>query len=363
MLAQTPTPEKAAAAERSEDMERLDAVRRRDHAWDGAFVYAVVTTGVFCRPSCPSRPARRENMVFYASPSAAERAGFRACKRCQPDKSLGTDPHLAIVAEACKRIERAEVTIKLTTLARTVSMSPYHFHRVFKKVTGVTPKAYAAALRAGRVRTELARGRDVTGALFSAGYGASSRFYAEARQRLGMKPAAYRAGGSGRTIRFAVAESSLGHILVAATEKGVCAIEFGDDATSLVHSLNERFAQAKLVGDDKDFARLVAGVVSFVEEPRRGLDLPLDVRGTAFQERVWAALRSIPSGRTATYSEVAAAIGSPRSVRAVAQACAKNPVALAIPCHRVVRSDGALSGYRWGASRKSQLLARESGRR
>ena len=351
------------AAQQSEDIERFEAVRRRDRAWDGAFVYAVVTTGVYCRPSCPSRPARRENMVFHDSPSAAEQAGFRPCKRCHPNQSVGTDPHIALVARACKRIERAEGPINLATLARAAGMSPFHFHRVFKNITGVTPNAYSAAVRAGRVRTELARGRNVTGALYSAGYGASSRFYAEAGRRLGMKPTAYRAGGDGRTIRFAVAQSSLGHILVAATEKGVCAIEFGGDAKSLIRGVRERFAQASLVGDDPEFVRLVAEVVAFVEEPRRGLDLPLDVRGTAFQERVWSALRSIPRGCTATYSEVAAAIGSPRSVRAVAQACASNPVALAVPCHRVVRSDGTPSGYRWGASRKSQLLARESGRR
>ena len=342
------------------DLKRLAAVRRRDRTADGSFVYAVVTTGVYCRPSCASRTARSENIRFYDSPLEAEAAGYRACKRCRPKGNEGTDTHLAAVTEACRQIKASDGTIRLATLAQAAGMSPWHFHRVFKRTTGVTPKAYAAALRADRVRDELAQGQGVTHALYSAGYGASSRFYAEADKRLGMKPSVYRKGGEGSTIRFAIGVCSLGSILVAATENGVCAIELGDDPESLIRDLKQRFAMAKVVSDDPEFAQVVAEVVAFVEEPERGLDLPLDIRGTAFQQRVWTALRSIPPGRTASYGEIAAVIGEPGAARAVAEACASNPIALAIPCHRVVRADGDVSGYRWGVARKRELLAREA---
>ena len=249
----------------------------------------------------------------------------------------------------------------LDALAAAAGMSRFHFHRVFKTLTDVTPKAYAAAHRAQRVRDELLRSATVTEAIYGAGFNSSGRFYATSSEVLGMTPTTFRSGGPGAAIRFAVGECSLGSILVAATDKGVCAILFGDDPGALVCDLQDRFPRARLIGGDEDFERLVATVVEFVEAPALGADLPLDVRGTAFQRRVWQALRDIPAGSTASYADIAQRIGSPRSVRAVAQACASNAIAVAIPCHRVVRSDGALSGYRWGVKRKRILLERESG--
>jgi AraC family transcriptional regulator of adaptative response/methylated-DNA-[protein]-cysteine methyltransferase len=339
---------------------RWAAVQRRDASADGSFVYSVRTTGVYCRPSCPSRPARRENVAFHDTPAAAEAAGFRACHRCRPAGTTQQQRHAELVAKACRQIEAAEEPPRLDSLAQAAGLSRFHFHRIFREVTGVTPKAYASALRAARLRGELPRSGTVTDALFEAGYGTSSRFYTEAPGRLGMRPAQFRQGGTGAAIRFAVGECSLGTILVAATEVGVCAIEFGDDADALVRSLQDRFPRAELIGGDAAFEELVATIVGHVESPSGSLDLPLDVRGTAFQQRVWAALRAVPTGSTASYAEIARAIGCPSSARAVAQACAANPLAVAIPCHRVVRTDGALSGYRWGVERKRELLRREA---
>jgi AraC family transcriptional regulator of adaptative response/methylated-DNA-[protein]-cysteine methyltransferase len=338
---------------------RWDAVRRRDRAADGAFYYSVLTTGVYCRPSCAARLPRRANVAFHATCQEAEAAGFRPCKRCRPDEGPLAERYASIVAHACRAIEEAEEAPSLDALAMSAGMSRFHFHRVFKAVTGVTPKAYADARRAARVRDELAQAATVTEAIYGAGFNSSGRFYAASSDLLGMTPSAFRAGGDGASIRFAVGECSLGSILVAATDKGICAIQFGDDPDVLVRELQDRFPKALLVGGDAGFERLVAAVVGLVEEPGHGLDLPLDVRGTAFQQRVWRALRAVPSGSTASYAEIAARIGRPKAVRAVAQACAANPVAVAIPCHRVVRTDGALSGYRWGAERKRALLDRE----
>ena len=342
----------------SED--QWDAVRRRDAAFDGAFVFAVKTTGVYCRPSCASRPAKRENVSFFATPAAAERAGFRACKRCRPDRASEPDPHVTLVGRACATIFAAESPPSIAALAAEASLSPFHFHRVFKRVAGVTPRAYAAEIRARRVAEGLRTASTVTEAIYDAGFNASSRFYEQAAARLGMTPAAARRGGEGAVIRFAVGEASLGTVLVAATDKGVAAILLGDDPEALVRDLEDRFPRAKLVGGDAAFERTVAQVVGLVEAPGQRLDLPLDIRGTAFQQQVWQALRAIPAGRTATYSEIAREIGRPSAVRAVARACAKNPIAVAIPCHRVVRTDGDLSGYRWGVERKRKLLAREA---
>jgi len=336
----------------ADDESRWTAVQRRDASADGRFVYSVRTTGVYCRPSCASRRALRGNVEFYASPAAAEAAGFRACRRCRPDDAALRERRAAIVAEACRRIDAAEDPPSLDALARAAGLSRFHFHRIFREVTGVTPRAYAAARRAERLRGELPRSETVTDALFDAGYGTSSRFYAEATGRLGMRPDQYRRGGTGVEIRFAVGQCSLGAVLVAATRTGVCAIELGDDPETLVRGLQDRFPRAGLVGGDATFERLVATVVAHVESPRGSLDLPLDVRGTAFQQRVWAALRTVPPGSTASYAEIARTIGRPTAVRAVAQACAANPLAVAIPRHRVVRTDGALSGYRWGVERK-----------
>jgi len=339
---------------------RWAAVVARDPSADGKFFYSVKTTGVYCRPSCASRRARPENVAFHASRAAAERAGFRPCKRCKPDQAPLAAQHAATVERICRRIEGAATVPALAALAREAQMSPYHFHRVFKAVTGLTPRAYAAARRAERVRRELGRSRTVTEAIFDAGFNSGGRFYATADEVLGMTPTDYRAGGARAEIRFAVGECSLGSILVAQSTKGVCAILLGDDPDELARDLQDRFPRADLIGADAEFEELVAKIVGFVEAPALGLDLPLDVRGTAFQQRVWQALRKIPVGCTASYSDIAQRIGAPKSVRAVAQACAANTIALAIPCHRVVRNDGALSGYRWGVERKCALLEREA---
>ena len=342
------------------DAARWEAVRRRDRAADGVFYYSVRSTGVYCRPSCGARLPRRENVAFHASPAAAEKAGFRACKRCRPTEAALAERQAAAVAEACRLIERADELPGLAALAKTAGMSRFHFHRVFKAVTGVTPKAYADAQRAERVRSALGRRGSVTEAIYDAGFNSSGRFYAASTGLLGMTPRDFRAGGTGAAIRFAVGQCSLGSILVATTDKGVCAITLGDDPDTLVRELQDRFPKARLIGGDADFEKLVAKVVGFVEAPAQGLDLPLDLRGTAFQQRVWQALRKIPAGRTATYSEIAKRIGRPSAVRAVAAACADNPVAVAIPCHRVVRLDGNLAGYRWGIARKRALLDKEA---
>jgi AraC family transcriptional regulator of adaptative response/methylated-DNA-[protein]-cysteine methyltransferase len=342
------------------DEERWQAVVDRNRAADGAFFFSVRTTGVYCRPSCGARLPRRENVAFHATLADAEAAGFRACLRCKPTLDRSEDAHAKAVARACRAIEEAEEPPTLEALAKIAGQSPWHFHRVFKSVTGVTPKAYADAHRGKRVRDELKRSDTVTQAIYSAGFNSNGRFYAASDDLLGMTPSDFREGGAGATIRFAVGECSLGAILVAATDKGVCAITLGDDPQTLVRTFQDDFPNAKLVGGDKDFERVVAAVVGFVEGSHREFKLPLDVRGTAFQQRVWQALRDIPAGKIATYSEIAAKIGAPASVRAVAAACASNKIAVAIPCHRVVRTDGSLSGYRWGVERRRALLQRES---
>ena len=341
------------------DVERRSAVERRDTKADGEFVYAVKTTWVYCRPSCAARRARWENVVFLGACEEAERAGFRACKRCQPDGLALAEEYAVKVAAACRAIESSEVAPSLAVLAKAAGMSRFHFHRVFTKLTGLTPKAYALAHRAERMRRELPKRHSVTEAIYRAGFNSNGRFYAESARMLGMQPGKYRQGGSGEVIRFAVGKCSLGSILVAASAKGVCAISLGDDARSLEEDLRASFPKAELVGGDKKFERTVAKVVRLVEAPGIGLSLPLDVRGTAFQRRVWQALTKIPAGDTATYSEIARRIGAPKAIRAVAGACAANAIAVAIPCHRVVRTGGALAGYRWGIQRKKALLVRE----
>ena len=337
-----------------------EAVRRRDPAFDGKLVFAVRTTGVYCRPSCASRPAKRENVVFFPTGAEAEKAGYRACKRCRPDKLGAPDPRIEAVRRACVAIERAEEPPGLAELASSANLSPHHFHRVFKTVTGVTPKAYAAEARARRAADRLRTAGTITEAIYDAGFSSSSRFYETAAARLGMTPSAARRGGAGEVIRFAIGEASLGAVLVATTDKGVCAIMLGDDPDTLLRDLQDRFPRAELVGGDAAFERTVARVVGLIEAPGERFDLPLDIRGTAFQQRVWAALSAIPPGETATYEEIARAIGRPKAARAVAQACGANPLAVAIPCHRVVRTDGDLSGYRWGVERKRKLIAREA---
>jgi AraC family transcriptional regulator of adaptative response/methylated-DNA-[protein]-cysteine methyltransferase len=351
------------AAAYGTDDERWAAVQRRDRGADGAFYYSVRSTGVYCRPSCGARPALRANVAFHASCADAERAGFRACLRCKPTLPVLAERQAQAVAQACRLIDAAadaaDPAPDLDSLAQAAGMSRFHFHRVFKAHTGITPKAYAAARRTARVQAGLAQGGTVTDAIYAAGYSSSTRFYASSDAALGMTPTSFRTGGSGEAIRFAVGACSLGAILVAATAKGICAILIGDDPEQLVRDLQDRFPKAELCGAEADFERTVAQVVGLIEAPRLGLDLPLDVRGTAFQQRVWQALRAIPAGATVSYAELAERVGLPAGARAVAGACAANPVAVAIPCHRVVRNDGALSGYRWGVERKRALLERE----
>ncbi|MHC5348022.1 bifunctional DNA-binding transcriptional regulator/O6-methylguanine-DNA methyltransferase Ada [Metapseudomonas furukawaii] len=351
---------KSSARNAVEQDPRWAAVQARDPAADRHFVYAVKTTGIYCRPSSPTRLPRPENVEFFDSAAEAEAAGYRPSRRAAADMTSLAAQHAALVEAACRHIERAEDAPGLEALAEAAGLSASHFHRVFKAVTGLTPKAYARAQRARKVRERLRPGASVTEAILDAGFNSNSRFYADSAQVLGMKPADYRAGGANNEIRFALGECSLGHFLVAQSEIGVCALLLGDDPEALLRDLQDKFPQARLIGGDGDFERLVAHVVGFIEAPNLGLDLPLDVRGTAFQERVWQALREIPPGSTASYAEIAQRIGSPRAVRAVAQACAANSIAVAIPCHRVVRSDGALSGYRWGVERKRRLLDREA---
>ena len=339
---------------------RWAAVVARDRRADGTFYYSVATTGVYCSPSCGSRRANPKNVAFHSTRAEAERAGFRPCKRCKPDQPSLDRRHAAMVAEICRAIETADQAPDLTMLSRRAKLSPYHFHRVFKAVTGLTPHAYVAAHRGRRVRSALGRGgKTVTESIYDAGFNSGGPFYAAADELLGMRPADYRDGGARTEIRFAVGECTLGAILVAESARGVCAILLGDDPDVLVRDLQDRFPRATLVGGDDAFERTVATVIGFIEAPAIGLHLPLDVRGTVFQQRVWRALLAIPAGATASYSEIAKHIGAPAGARAVAQACGANPLAVAIPCHRVVKTDGSLSGYRWGVERKRRLLDRE----
>ncbi len=345
------------------DEARWAAVRRRDPDAEGEFVFAVSTTGVYCRSTCAARPARRENVSFYATPLEAEAAGYRPCKRCRPDLPSRAEREAELVSQACRRIEVAEEEPALSALAEKAGLSPHHFHRVFKRVTGVTPKAYAAAHRQSLVQANLAAGSGVTEAIYASGFNSSGRFYEAVSGMLGMTPSAYRKGGEGEEVCHAIGRSSLGCVLVAATRRGVCAILMGDDPAALRADLKARFPKAALVEPTPGFAELVAEVVRFVDDPGRadGLNLPLDIRGTTFQRRVWEALRAIPAGETASYGEIAQRVGSPHAVRAVASACAANKIAVAIPCHRVIAADGGLSGYRWGVERKRRLLERERG--
>lgn len=338
---------------------RWQAVVQRDPLADGLFLYAVTTTGVYCRPTCSSRRPQPEHVRFFDSHRAAEAAGFRPCKRCQPQLESRENPHLPAIVQACRMITAADERLSLEALATAVGLSPSHFHRLFKKLTGVTPKEYALQQRQEKVQNKLQETATVTEAIFDAGFGSGSRFYENVDATLGMKPAIYRNGGSGKEIRFALAPSYLGWVLVAATASGICAIDLGDTPDDLIAQIHARFPQAQLSDSDKEFAGWLDQVLSFLEAPAAGLGLPLDIQGTAFQRRVWQALQEIPAGITRTYGDVAYQIGRPAAVRAVAQACAANKIAVAIPCHRVVRSDGSLSGYRWGVARKRQLLARE----
>ncbi|QHG67064.1 bifunctional DNA-binding transcriptional regulator/O6-methylguanine-DNA methyltransferase Ada [Pseudomonas putida] len=341
------------------DTQRWQAVESRDTSAAGHFVYAVRTTGVYCHPGCKSRMAKRANVEFFNDATSAEAAGYRACRRCmaKADANRRSD----LVARACRLLESSDTPPSLDQLGAQLAVSPFHLHRLFKAEIGLTPKAYASAFRARRLRERLGDGHSsVTDAIYDAGYNSNSRFYESADQRLGMRPREFRSGGAGASIHFAIGQCFLGAILVAQSDKGICAILLGDDPEVLLEQLQDQFPKAHLIGGDAAYERLVAEVVGFIEAPALGLDLPLDVQGTAFQERVWQALREVPVGSRVSYTDIAERIGAPKAVRAVAMACAANHIAVAIPCHRVVRRDGDISGYRWGVERKRQLLARET---
>jgi AraC family transcriptional regulator of adaptative response/methylated-DNA-[protein]-cysteine methyltransferase len=354
----------------STNQTRLRLSTQQDRRWkllvehlpaaEGKFYFSVKTTGIYCRPSCAARLPRPENVQFHGSCLEAEQAGFRPCKRCRPNQSSLTEEYAKKITAACRLIEASDDLPSLAELASHAELSPYHFHRIFKSISGLTPKAYGAAHRAKQVRHALTGSGSVTEAIYTAGYSSSGRFYEESNKVLGMTPTKFRAGGAGTEIRFAVGECSLGTIVVAASDRGVCAISLGDDPNALVRELQDRFANTQLIGADAEFEAMIAKIVGYIDNPALGIDLPLDIRGTAFQRRVWQALQDIPVGSTATYTDIAKGIGAPKSVRAVARACATNILAIAIPCHRVVRTDGNLSGYRWGVERKRELLKKES---
>jgi AraC family transcriptional regulator, regulatory protein of adaptative response / methylated-DNA-[protein]-cysteine methyltransferase len=342
------------------DDERWQAVVKREPEANGHFFLAVKTTGIYCRPVCASRLPKRENVQFFDDQETAEEAGFRPCKRCRPHEPAEVDPAVQAVVAACRLIEEAEQPPTLDEMADAAGLSKYHFQRLFKQTTGVTPKQYAAEKRAQRVRAELQKETAVTDAIYNAGFESSSRFYETAVSSLGMKPTEFGAGGAGVTIRCAIAQSYLGLVLIAATERGVCRIDIDDSRQKLLAALQESFPEADLQMGDAAFEQDVRQVLAFLERPQKGLALPLDIQGTAFQRRVWSALQEIPAGSTASYAQVAQRIGKPAASRAVASACAANKIAVAIPCHRVVRSDGGLGGYRWGLARKEALLEREA---
>jgi len=341
------------------DNRRWQAIRDRDNRLDGEFVYAVKTTGVFCRPSCPSRQSKRENTIIFSTAAEAGVAGFRACLRCDPTDERAPERTTQLLRGAWQAIEASEQTPTLRELADLTDWSPSHFHRRFKKLMGLTPREYATAIRVRRLKQKLQPGRSVTDAIFDAGFGSGSRVYENARKMLGMTPAQYRDGAKNVEIKYTVSQSPLGLMLVATTAQGVCCIEFADDESRLIEGLKQRFPSARIGKPSEDLSDRVSTIIDYLETPSAGLGLDLDIQGTAFQQRVWKALQAIPVGETLSYSEVAKSIGNPAAQRAVARACAENKLAVAIPCHRVVRADRGLGGYRWGLERKRQLLAME----
>jgi AraC family transcriptional regulator of adaptative response/methylated-DNA-[protein]-cysteine methyltransferase len=337
----------------------FDALTKRDGRADGAFFYAVKTTGIYCRPSCAARTPRPENVAYYATTQAAETAGYRACKRCRPDQPPRAETEAALVAAACRRIETADTAPDLATLAAEAGSSASKFQKMFKQLIGITPKAYAAAHRASRLRGALRQPGSVTAAIYESGFNAPSRFYEAAPAALGMSAAKFRSGAAGETIAYATAPCSLGTVLAARTATGICAIFLGDDPIALKAQLAATFPKAEFSQAREDFSADLTAIIAAIDGTQE-FSLPLDIRGTAFQRRVWQALRDIPAGRTVTYTELAVQIGAPKTaVRAIAAACAANRHAVAIPCHRALRADGTLAGYRWGLSRKRALLGAE----
>ena len=336
------------------------AVSDRNKEYDGVFVYAVRSTGIYCRPSCPSRRPRREQVQFFDRPAAAEQAGFRACRRCHPQKATVEDPNLRLVEQMCRYlIEREDRAPTLDELSQQFHMSPYHLQRTFKRIIGVTPRQYAAAQRADRLKAHLKERKTVTEAIYEAGYQSSSSAYGQSSGQLGMTPAAYQRGGQGTAVTYTITSCPLGYLLVAATPKGICAVRLGDSEAELTTTLAGEFSSATIQRSDETLLPWVSTLQDYLHGGHPQMDLPLDIRATAFQHRVWTALQQIPYGITRSYSQVAEAIGQPTAARAVARACAANPVAIVIPCHRVIRGTGHLGGYRWGLERKQALLTSE----
>ncbi|HKY04525.1 MAG TPA: bifunctional DNA-binding transcriptional regulator/O6-methylguanine-DNA methyltransferase Ada [Blastocatellia bacterium] len=355
-------PDRKIAAEMRaiEDETRWQAVEARDAQFDGVFFYGVRSTQIYCKPSCAARRPRREQVEFFTSPGDAESSGFRACLRCHPRRAPGPGPQVEIVLRACRAIEaHIEEAVSLKSLSAELGINQTRLHRIFKTVTGVTPRQYAASVRLGQFKSGIKKGRGVTDAMYEAGYGSSSRLYERAGENLGMTPATYARGGAGAMIRFTIVACHLGRMLVAATGRGICAVSFGDDDDELVNSLASEYPAAEIRPDDRALSVWVGQLLKHLRGAHPALDLPVDVQATAFQLRVWEELRKIPYGSTRTYAEIAESIGRPTATRAVARACATNPVALVTPCHRVIRTDGGASGYRWGVKRKKSLLAEE----
>jgi AraC family transcriptional regulator of adaptative response/methylated-DNA-[protein]-cysteine methyltransferase len=341
-----------------DDTQRWEAVLKRDTRFDGEFVYAVRSTKVYCRPACPSRRPGRGQVTFYALPELARQAGYRPCLRCHPDDLSA--PAEALVSRVHAYIEaHADEKVTLSDLSHAIGRSPYHLQRVFKQITGITPRQYIAGLRLERLKASLKQGGQVTQAFYQAGYGSSNQMYASVPAQLGMTPSAYQRGGEGVQIQYALVQSALGRLLVAHTERGVCMVALGDQDVALEKALRDEYPQAAVQRDGQDVHPWVKQVQDYLAGMLKVIDAPVDAPGTAFQWRVWQALQQIPSGSTRTYNEIASVLGAPGAARAVGHACATNPVALIIPCHRVVRSDGSLGGYRWGLRRKEQLLAQE----
>ncbi|HEX8649448.1 MAG TPA: bifunctional DNA-binding transcriptional regulator/O6-methylguanine-DNA methyltransferase Ada [Pyrinomonadaceae bacterium] len=338
------------------------SVLAKDERFDGIFVYGVRSTGIYCKPSCPSRRPGREQVAFFPSCEAAEASGLRACLRCQPRQKSAVDPRVKLVLRVCRAIEAQEedTPLSLDELGAHLGVSPHHLRRSFKSITGITPRQYAAAHRLRLFKSRIKEGAEVTAAMYDAGYGSSSRLYEKASEQLGMTPATYRRGGKGMNINYTIVDCYLGRLLVAATERGICAVHFGDHDDMLADSLKGEYPAALIRHDETTLSEWVSEILRYLDGSQPNLGLPLDLQATAFQLRVWEALRSIPYGMTRSYKEVAEAIGQPDAVRAVASACAKNRVALVTPCHRVIRESGELGGYRWGLERKRELLKRES---